>query len=235
MKAVIIAAGISSRLTEATKGMSKALLPLGSGTILSKILTHFSLCGINEFCIVVGHQSEKLIRYVEDQQNFGFRITFIENPEWKRGNGISVLAAEPAVKGQDFILSMSDHIVPPAAMARLIDADIQRNALLVDTQVNRIFDIDDATKVRVEGDSIFEIGKELKRYNGIDCGIFRLNDRFFDSMREALKQSRESISAAIEGLIQRGDMAAMFMEKGGEWIDIDTPEAYRHALKRYPE
>ena len=235
MKAVIIAAGISSRLTEATKGMSKALLPLGSSTILSKILTHFSLCGINEFCIVVGHQSEKLIHYVEDQNNFGFRITFIENPEWKRGNGISVLAAEPAVQGKDFILSMSDHIVPPAAMAKLIRADTTRNALLVDTQVGRIFDIDDATKVRVEGDLIFEIGKELPQYNGIDCGIFRLNGRFFDSMREALEHGGESISAAVEGLIQRSDMAAVFMEQGEEWIDIDTPEAYRHALNRYPE
>jgi choline kinase len=235
MKAVIIAAGISSRLTEATQGMSKALLPLGSGTILSKILGHFSTCGINEFCIVVGHQSEKLIRYVEDQKSFGFRITFIENPEWKRGNGISVLTAEPAVRGEDFILSMSDHIVPAAAITKIIDSGISKNALLVDTQVDRIFDIDDATKVRVEGDSIFEIGKDLDRYNGIDCGIFRLNGRFFDSMREALKLGKESISAAVEGLIKKGDMAAVFMDKGGEWIDIDTPDAYRHALNRYPE
>jgi hypothetical protein len=50
-----------------------------------------------------------------------------------------------------------------------------------------------------------------------------------------LKQGGESISAAVEGLIRNRDMAAVFMEKGGEWIDIDTPEAYRHALKRYPD
>jgi choline kinase len=235
MKAVIIAAGISSRLTEATQGTSKALLPLGSGTILSKILTHFSLCGIDEFCIVVGHQSEKLIRHVEERKSYGFRITFIENPEWKRGNGISVLAAEPAVKGEDFILSMSDHIIPPAAMSLIIRSGITRNALLVDAQVDRIFDIDDATKVWVEGDSILKIGKELREYNAIDCGIFRLNGRFFDSMRGQLERGKESISAAVEGLIQKNDMAAVFMEKGGEWIDIDTPEAYRHALNRYPE
>jgi choline kinase len=235
MKAVIIAAGISSRLTEATKGTSKALLPLGSGTILSKIIGHFSLCGVRDFCIVVGHQSENLIRYVEEQKGFGHRVSFIENPEWKRGNGISVLAAESSVQGGDFILSMSDHIVPPESMAKLIDAAVSKNALLVDTQVDRIFDIDDATKVWVEGDSIARIGKDLRPYNGIDCGIFRLNGRFFDSMREALIQGRESISAGVEGLIAKDDMAAVFMEKGREWIDIDTPEAYRHAQKRYPE
>jgi dTDP-glucose pyrophosphorylase len=51
-------------------------------------------------------------------------------------------------------------------------------------------------------------------------------------MREQLKKGKESISAAIEGLINNDDMEAVIMKKQEQWIDIDTPEAYQHALSR---
>jgi len=233
MKAVIIAAGVSSRLMEITEGLPKTLLPLGTGTILSSILANFSLCNVNQFCIVVGCQSEKILRYLDDNENFGFQITCIENAEWKRGNGISVLAVESEVTNTEFILSMSDHIVSPTAIARVINARSSKNILLVDADAHRCFDIEDATKVWVQKKSILQIGKELPLYNGIDCGIFRLNSRFFDAMREKLKSGRESISAAVEGLIECDDMAAVLMKDDEQWLDIDTPAAYHHATEKF--
>jgi choline kinase len=231
MKAVIIAAGASSRLTERTDGLPKSLLPLGSGTILSAILSNLSLGGIGDFNIVVGCQSESIIGYLADRDYFGLRITFVHNDEWKRGNGISVLSAAELVKNEEFILSMSDHIVPSSAVTRIVNSEFSENLLLVDKNISDVFDIDDATKVRLDGRKIMRIGKNIEDYNGIDCGIFRLNSRFFDSMRGQLKAGMESISAGIEGLIKNDDMAAVFLETPEEWIDIDTPDAYHHALK----
>jgi choline kinase len=157
----------------------------------------------------------------------------VENPEWTRGNGISVLASEYAVTHDSFILSMSDHVVSPSAIKRVVESASAANLLCVDPRIADVYDIDDATKVRLEGDNIGRIAKTLENYNGIDCGLFRLNGRFFDSMREQLKSGRDSISAGIDGLIQNGDMAAVFLESSEEWIDIDTPDAYRHALESF--
>jgi len=50
-------------------------------------------------------------------------------------------------------------------------------------------------------------------------------------MRKQLKSGKESISAGIESLIGKDDMAAVFLKKDEEWIDIDTPQAYQHARK----
>ena len=230
MKAVIIAAGMGSRLWEKSNHIPKTLMAYGKETILSTIIKNISLVGIKEFVIVVGYKSEYIINYLNQNRNFGHKITFIENTEWKKGNGISVLAAEKEVACEDFLLSMSDHIVSVSALKRIVNQNSSKNLLLVDPKINNIFDIDDATKVEVRDNIIINIGKELKNYNGIDCGIFRLNDRFFESMREQLKFNNDSISASIMGLIQNEDMEAVFMEDKDYWIDIDTPEAYQHAL-----
>ena len=233
MKAVIIAAGCGSRIFEETYGIPKTLLPFGKETILSTILTNFAQNGIREFVIVVGYESKRLIDYCEKNKFLDYKITFVENREWKRGNGISVLLAEETVAGEDFILSMSDHIVPASAINRVLKSALRQNLLLVDKKVNKIFDIDDATKVLTEKDKILQIGKNLKKYNGIDCGVFLLNCHYFDSMQEQLKKGNESISSAINGLIKNENMLAVFTGEDEECIDIDTQDAYQFALNKF--
>lgn len=44
--------------------------------------------------------------------------------------------------------------------------------LAVDHSVDCVFDLDDATKVKCEGNHIVEIGKKLARYEALDTGIF---------------------------------------------------------------
>lgn len=230
MKAVIIAAGQSSRLWEKTNHRPKTLLPYKKSTILSRIVRNLKKCGIEEIIIVVGWRKNDIIQYVTSQDNFGIRITFVENPEWRRGNGLSVLAAEREVGDEPFILSMCDHIVPPKAIKRLIRCKRRKNLLLVDKRIEKVFDLDDATKVLVKGKRILRIGKELEKYNGIDCGVFRLDGHFFRCMRAQAEKGLESISAGVTALIAEKRMGAVFIKKK-KWIDIDTPEAYRHALK----
>ena len=103
MKAVIVAAGMGSRLwNETLKNMPKTLLPYENETILSTIIKNISKVGITEFVIVVGYQSESIINYLNINHNFGYTISFIENPDWHKGNGISVLVAEKLVGGEIF-------------------------------------------------------------------------------------------------------------------------------------
>ncbi len=231
MKAVIVAAGMGSRLWDQNDQMPKTLMPFNEETILATIMHNIAAAGVQEFVMVVGYRQEEIIQYLAEKHHFGYKIEFIENQEWQRGNGISVLAAEPAVDGRPFLLSMSDHIVSIPALQRIVNHSSTKNLLLVDPRVEAVFDLDDATKVRVHGNRILDIGKEIRNYNAIDCGVFKLTPRFFAAMRDRLKQQQESISAGIQGLIQQDDMEAVFLEPQDFWIDIDTPEAYRHALQ----
>lgn len=233
MKTVIIAAGTGSRIKDKTNDTPKTLLPYGNETILSTILNNFAKSGIHDFVIVVGYKSELIKEYIEKNNNFGYNISYFLNHEWQRGNGISVLLAEEATMEENFILTMSDHIVSEGAIKKIITSKNNTNLLLVDPQINEIFDIDDATKVQTQAHQIINIGKEIKVYNGIDCGVFRLNSDFYNAMRIQLNNGKESISEAIKILIKNNDMNAVFTTKEDYWLDIDTPQAYNHGLKKF--
>ena len=126
---------------------------------------------------------------------------------------------------------MSDHIVSSSAISRVIQSKSKDSLLLVDTNISKIFDIDDATKVNAKDGKILDIGKEIPTYNCIDCGIFRLDSRFFNAMRIQMQNNQDSISAGIQVLIKNGDMSVVYTKDNDYWLDIDTPDAYFHAQK----
>lgn len=235
MKAVIIAAGNSSRLWPKTNMIPKTLLPFGDGTILSTIMHNIARAGIRDFVFILGFKVDLIINYLRQKNSFGFKTTIIMNNEYNRGNGLSVMLAREALGNKNFILSMSDHIITPQAITRIVTTNRDKNLLLVDKRIDNIFDIDDATKVWLRGQRIEKIGKDLTDYNGIDCGIFKLTPGFFEAMGAQINAGKESISAGVKMLIKDQDMEAVFMCDEEAWIDIDTPSAYKYAIKNFTD
>ena len=229
MKTVIIAAGAGSRLWPRTDQMPKTLLPFGQGTILSQIMSNFVTIGVTEFVIVVGFGAKQIVEYIATA-GLGPRVTFVENRDWQRGNGLSVHLVRGVAGVGSFLLSMSDHLVAPPALAHLMAARSDQNLLLVDPRVDGVFDLPDATKVMLEGTRITGIGKELADFNAIDCGVFRLDERFFEAMGCAISQGKDSISEGVRHLIEARAFGGVLLPEGSHWIDIDTPEAYEYAL-----
>ena len=75
LSAVILAAGLSSRM-----GELKAGLPLGTGTVLDQCVSLFKKCGIDDLVVVVGHRKEE-VGTIAGQA--GARIAY--NPKFASG------------------------------------------------------------------------------------------------------------------------------------------------------
>ena len=178
---------------------------------------------------MVGFGAKQIVEYIETA-GLGPRVTFVENRDWQKGNGLSVHLVRGIVGVGSFLLSMSDHLVAPPVLARLMAARSDQNLLLVDPRVDSVVDLPDATKVMLEGTRITGIGKELADFNAIDCGVFRLDERFFEAMGCAISQGKESISEGVRHLIEAGAFGGVLLPEGSHWIDIDTPETYEYAL-----
>ena len=229
MKAVIIAAGFGSRLWQTSNQIPKTLLPLGKGTILSTIIERLAEAGISELIIVVGFNREHIVQYLEENPP-ALPVRIVENLEWERGNALSVYKVKYYVGSEPVLLSMSDHLVSVEALKLMVRNPERYNLLLVDPFIDDNFDLDDATKVLQEDGYIKEIGKELKDYNALDCGIFRLEADFFEAVENAVAKGSESISGAICELAQKRRIKTLILDKPNQWLDIDTPEAYDFAL-----
>jgi len=229
MKAVIIAAGFGSRLWQTSYQIPKTLLPFGQGTILSTIISQLIAAGITEIIIVVGFNREYIVRYLEEKP-VEVPLRFVENLEWERGNALSVYKVKDFVGSEPFLLSMSDHLVSLEALKRVVENQERTNLLLVDPFIKENFDLNDATKVQQVDGYIVQIGKEIADYNALDCGIFRLESDFFGAVETAVAKGSESISGAIGELVLERRIRTLILDKPNQWLDIDTPEAYKHAL-----
>ena len=60
MKAIIIAAGVGSRLGELTKDIPKPLVDVNGKSILQRQIEIFKKIGVNDIFIVTGYKHEKI-------------------------------------------------------------------------------------------------------------------------------------------------------------------------------
>src|SRR5207247_10412275 len=127
----------------------------------------------------VGARREPLVQYPESHAHLPHAVPLRTQPEWRRGNGISVHAARTALAPdeEELLLSMADHLVAPDALRAMIDAPRGRNHLLVDPRIELVHEIEDATKVWDDAGRITRLAKELTRFNAVDCAIFGLRLR----------------------------------------------------------
>ena len=227
-KAVIIAAGNGSRLQGYQHGKPKPLIKVGGLPLLKRVILSAKKKGITEFVIVLGHQAARIRKEIKAQK-LGVKITWVRNPNWHKANGCSVLKAEKFVDGK-FLLLMSDHIFNCDILEKIKDVDLGKDCgvLCVDHRLNRISNLDDATKVRTEKNRVINLGKSLTDFNAIDVGIFVLTPRVFDALRRSQLNGDYSLSGGIRALAQEGQMAAL--DIGDHfWQDVDTKPDVKHA------
>ena len=94
MKALIITAGRGSRFNEITKDTPKALIPLLGLSLIERVIFTTKEAGIREYVIVVGYLGEKIKAILGNGDRFRVKINYIENEEWQKSNGLSVLKAK---------------------------------------------------------------------------------------------------------------------------------------------
>jgi NDP-sugar pyrophosphorylase family protein len=74
MKAMILAAGLGTRLRPITDHRPKALVELGGRTLLEIILSRLRSFGVSEVIINVHHFAGMVVDYLKSKNNFGMRI-----------------------------------------------------------------------------------------------------------------------------------------------------------------
>ena len=74
MKAMILAAGLGTRLKPFTDSHPKALFVVEGKTLLEHAITHLKSAGINEIIINVHHFENQIIEYLQLHHGFGLEI-----------------------------------------------------------------------------------------------------------------------------------------------------------------
>jgi L-glutamine-phosphate cytidylyltransferase len=112
MKAIIIAAGIGSRLGDLTKDLPKPLIDINGKSILERQIELFKKFGINEIFIVTGYKNNK-IKFSD--------INCVYNSEYQQTEQIgSLMKARNEISG-DVIISFGDILFEEKILEELLE------------------------------------------------------------------------------------------------------------------
>ncbi|MGH3034459.1 MAG: NTP transferase domain-containing protein, partial [Gaiellaceae bacterium] len=158
---VILAAGSSSRLG----GAPKPLARVAGVTLLERAVATFRSAGVERIIVVLGHAQANVREFVARR---GLDVELVGNDDFGLGNGSSVLVGGRAAAAR-FLVAMVDHVLERQAVSRLL-ASRAAFALAVDSKPCHC-DVGEATKVRLVGDRVVAVSRELDDYDAVEAGL----------------------------------------------------------------
>jgi choline kinase len=230
-EAVVLVAGQGSRLRDSENNFLKPFAPVLGRPLISYTLDLLAYAGIERLYLVVGYESEQMVTQLEQLIGSRIHASYVENRDWRKQNGISLLAAASHVRGP-FLLTMGDHLFDNAIVDRLLDSfDPQLLNMAVDRKLEQIFDLDDAMKVQTRRNKVIAIGKDLQRYDSIDTGLFICPLEIFDYLKRSKRNG--DCSLADGARLMAGDNKVRAIDIGQSWWqDVDTLDMLRHAEEK---
>lgn len=241
-KAVILAAGIGSRLRPLTDHCHKCLLSVGGSAILERMIRNCLSCGVSQFVLVLGHREDEIRTFV-DKTFRGIRVTYVVNDRYHDTNtGYSLMLASRAIGVSEFLKFDADVVFDTKILRRLIDCD-HPNVLCVDRNIAL-----EAEEVKVVADDemrVLEVGKlvDPKMALGESIGIEKIGAKAapllfaeLELMMEDKAHSQDYYEAAYERLLAKTAPFHALDITGLNWTEIDTAEdlAIAHALFSSP-
>lgn len=233
--AVILAAGIGSRLSPLTDTCPKSLLSVGGSVILERMIRNCLSCGMSQFVLVLGHRADEIRRFV-DKTFRGIRVSYVINDRYRETNtGYSLMLASAAVGTAEFVKFDADVVFDVKILRQLLDSDrpnvlcIDRNIALEDEEVKVIAD---------ERMQVLEVGKSVdpKRALGESIGIEKISAKTGHVLFAELAlmmESRENLQAYYEAAYAQlvgKDTAFYALDITGlDWTEIDTAEDFAAA------
>ena len=235
MKAIILAAGIGSRISPLTDNCPKSLLKIYDKTILEMMISHIQDCHINDIVFVTGYLEEQIKEYV----NINFpdlKAYFVTNEKYAETNtGFSLLLAKDFVENSDIIKFDADVVFDKEILKKLIECPYE-NALCIDKNIHL-----DAEEIKVIIDDKNKILKASKTVDpqkaiGESIGIEKIGKNtaklLFQELEEVMKDKKnhqEYYEVAYERLIEKGESFHALDITGLVWVEIDTKEDFELA------
>lgn len=241
MKAIILAAGMASRLRPLTENTPKCLLKVGEKCLLQRSIDALASNGIHDFVIVTGYLHEMIETFVAEQYGDKINVKFIHNDVFDSTNNIySLWLARPEAEGQEILLLDSDLLYDSRIITKVMESDADNVLTLIRHELG-----EEEMKVVLdhENGTIIEISKTCNPADaaGESLGIEKMGCRYTSALYKELEpmmneEHLENVfyERAFERLIAKGhtykviDVTELFS------CELDTVEDFENAKEKIP-
>jgi len=235
MKAMILAAGMGTRLGDICKDTPKVLLDINGLTVLERILTKLSGHGFNDIVINVHHLAARIIDAVNElQERIDVKISMSDETDELLETGGGLYRVKDFFGNKPFLVYNGD-ILTDLDLGKMIDYHMRKKALATvavrHREGNRAFLVDDNGIIRgwtnrKSGVDIITIEQEMNLSEIPSMAISVYDPGIFDYMEEG----KYTMTSIVLKATATGRVIA-FRHDRGYWVDIGTPEQLEKARK----
>ncbi|MBK9216865.1 MAG: phosphocholine cytidylyltransferase family protein [Chloracidobacterium sp.] len=239
MKAILLAAGRSTRLYPITLATPKCLLEVGGRTLLEYQLDALEKCGVDEVVVVTGYCREMIeAKFAEVGPRYSFAVKFVYNELFAETNNIySLWTAKDAARGSEFLVMHADVLFHADILVNCCEqaGDI---VLVADKHLH-----EETMKLVVADGRVTSVGKHVKfdEASGTFLGIAKFSSQGGEAMFDELDRVIEAgetnayFTRALMGLIATGEEIGVSWTEGKAWIEVDFPEELEQAENVLPQ
>ncbi len=228
MKAVILVGGFGTRLRPLTLSVPKQMLPMGSVTMLQRVVEHLGGLGVEEVVLSLGYQPEVFLREFPDGEVAGVPVRYAVEPEPLDTGGAIAFAAREAGIDSTF-LALNGDVLTDLDVSELWRYHQQAGG----AATIALTEVDDPSRygvVPLDGDGRVEAFIEKPEpgtapTHWINAGTYVLEPEVLDLVPPGARRSIER--EIFPELVEQGRLYGL--QAASYWIDAGTPEAYLQA------
>jgi mannose-1-phosphate guanylyltransferase len=230
MKAMILAAGLGTRLRPLTNDRPKALVEVSGRTLLEITLSRLRGFGVREVIVNVHHFADMVVDYLKKNDNFGMRIEISrEEVLLDTGGGLKKAGwffQENSNSREPFLLHNVD-VISTIDLGRMVQFHSENDALATlavqsrDTSRYLLFDEKNELCGRRKGSSQQEIARSARQMRELAfSGIHVISPRLLPLLTE---QGVFSIINSYLRLARQGERIMAFGADDYYWRDLGKP------------
>ncbi|HPV01403.1 MAG TPA: phosphocholine cytidylyltransferase family protein [Clostridiales bacterium] len=235
MKALILAAGMGTRLSPITDSCPKSLVPVNGKPILDKQLENLYENGIREITVIAGYKHDVLKSHV----NTLFpEVNIIFNRDYATTNNMfSAYLGRQFVEGSDFLMMNADVFFDSSVISSLLNHGAE-NAIVTDIGNY----LEESMKVTEENGRITGISKQISKKDalGSSIDVYKFSESagsaFFKKCHEYIVVKKELnlwSEVALNDILREVQFEACPLV--GRWTEIDDHSDLRTAEELFSE
>ena len=238
MNALILAAGLGTRLGELTSDRPKALVEVCGRTMLEHQLRHLSAAGFDRFVINIHHFAPKVKAFLEEHQNFGLDIRLSDETDLLLDTGGGIRKAMRLFDDEQPVLVHNVDIFSSVDLKALYSGHIESGAdstlLVAQRSTSRYLYFD--TSGMLCGWSNEKTGQVRSPYPGFDKSRFtpcafqgiHVVSRTLLPLLDEVPEPRFSITDFYVDNAARLRLRSVLSDPGN-WVDAGKPETLERA------
>lgn len=234
MKAMILAAGVGSRLGSLTANKPKALVEVNGMCLLERLILKLNQQGIEEFMVNVHHFPDQIIQFLQERNQFGLNISISDERNALLDTGGAIRQAKDFFSGSEPVLVHNVDVISEVDVQALLAYHLQQQALVTlcirNRETNRKLLFNDQLQLvgwrNLQTQTYKWVCEDMTQYEAFAFnGLYLVSTGFADHLAF---DGRFSIIDAWLEMAQQHKIIG-YKDVSDHWFDLGTAERIQQA------